>query len=125
MSFNTPPIEMNRFTVKSDVTDVPLFRIFAGVAPFIVADLIALLLIILIPGNGTILLAQMQPAWPARSPDCSASDPPNDGSAETPKVAEPVDRLPRGESALLFAGCSPPAGPAVADKASGQLQQSI
>ena len=45
----TPPIGMNVFTVHASVPDLKLSRIFAGVAPFVVADLIALGLIILFP----------------------------------------------------------------------------
>ena len=55
MGLITPPIGMNVFTVKSVVTDVPLMRIFVGVTPFIAADLVALFLIMLIPGIATLL----------------------------------------------------------------------
>ncbi|HVC12487.1 MAG TPA: TRAP transporter large permease [Burkholderiales bacterium] len=49
----TPPIGMNVFTVKSVVRDVPLGKIFRGVVPFIVADLVALLLIFVLPSLAT------------------------------------------------------------------------
>jgi len=51
----TPPVGMNVFTVKSVVRDVPLGKIFRGVVPFIVADLVALLLIFLLPSIATAL----------------------------------------------------------------------
>ena len=46
----TPPIGMNVFVVKSLVTDIPLSRIFAGLVPFGIADLLRLALIVLFPG---------------------------------------------------------------------------
>ena len=46
----TPPIGMNVFVVKSLVTDIPLKRIFAGLVPFGLADLLRLALIVLFPG---------------------------------------------------------------------------
>lgn len=51
----TPPIGMNVFVVKSLVTDVPLARIFAGLLPFGIADLLRLALIILFPGIALLL----------------------------------------------------------------------
>ncbi|MEQ9811970.1 MAG: TRAP transporter large permease [Azospirillaceae bacterium] len=50
MGLITPPIGMNVFTVKSVVPDVPLTAIFRGVIPFVFADLVALLLILALPG---------------------------------------------------------------------------
>ena len=46
----TPPIGMNVFVVKSLVADIALKRIFVGLIPFGLADLVRLLLIILFPG---------------------------------------------------------------------------
>ena len=60
MELITPPIGMNVFTVKSVVRDVPLSRMFAGVAPFIVADLAALGLIIAFPAVAVWLPALMR-----------------------------------------------------------------
>lgn len=51
----TPPIGMNVFVVKSLVTDIPLVRIFAGLLPFGIADLLRLALIILFPGIALLL----------------------------------------------------------------------
>ena len=60
MGLITPPIGMNVFTVKSVVRDVPLARMFAGVAPFIAADLAALGLIIAFPAIAVWLPALMR-----------------------------------------------------------------
>ncbi len=51
----TPPIGMNVFVVKSLVTDIPLGRIFAGLVPFGIADLVRLALIVLFPGIALLL----------------------------------------------------------------------
>lgn len=45
----TPPIGINVFTVKSVIPDVDLSKIFVGVIPFVIADLVILGLIFLIP----------------------------------------------------------------------------
>ncbi len=45
----TPPIGMNVFVVKTVLTDVRIWAIFAGVWPFVVASLIGLALIIAVP----------------------------------------------------------------------------
>lgn len=45
----TPPIGMNVFTVKSVMPDIALGRIFRGVMPFVLADLVALALILIFP----------------------------------------------------------------------------
>jgi tripartite ATP-independent transporter DctM subunit len=45
----TPPIGMNVFTVRTMMPDVRLARIFRGVAPFVVADLVALGLMFAFP----------------------------------------------------------------------------
>jgi tripartite ATP-independent transporter DctM subunit len=49
MGLITPPIGMNVFVVKTVVPDVALSRIFAGVMPFVVADFVALALILAFP----------------------------------------------------------------------------
>ena len=46
----TPPIGINVFTVKSVIPSVELTQIFAGVVPFVIADLVVLALIFLVPG---------------------------------------------------------------------------
>ncbi|CAN0587517.1 unnamed protein product, partial [Laminaria digitata] len=45
----TPPIGMNVFVVKSVMPSIRLAAIFRGVTPFIVADVIALILVLMIP----------------------------------------------------------------------------
>jgi tripartite ATP-independent transporter DctM subunit len=45
----TPPIGLNVFVVKSMVEDVPLGDIFRGIAPFFVASVVGLLLIVYFP----------------------------------------------------------------------------
>ena len=51
---------INVFTVKSAVPDVPLTKIFKGVLPFVAAELVALLIIVLIPGIATLLPSLMR-----------------------------------------------------------------
>ncbi|MFV0244706.1 MAG: TRAP transporter large permease [Qingshengfaniella sp.] len=55
----TPPIGMNVFTVKSMQPDVPLTSIFAGVTPFLLANLMALVFILTIPAIATWLPSMM------------------------------------------------------------------
>jgi tripartite ATP-independent transporter DctM subunit len=45
----TPPIGMNVFTVRTMMPDIRLARIFRGVMPFVVADLVALALLFALP----------------------------------------------------------------------------
>jgi|AP12_2_1047962.scaffolds.fasta_scaffold12269_2 tripartite ATP-independent transporter DctM subunit len=45
----TPPIGMNVFTVRAMMPDIRLARIFRGVTPFVVADLVALALLFALP----------------------------------------------------------------------------
>jgi len=49
MGLITPPIGMNVFTVRAVMPDIKLGHIFKGVVPFVFADVIALVLIILFP----------------------------------------------------------------------------
>jgi tripartite ATP-independent transporter DctM subunit len=56
----TPPIGMNVFVVKSGMPNIRLGDIFRGVAPFIVADIFALVLVLLIPAIATILPGLMR-----------------------------------------------------------------
>ncbi|OXR50491.1 C4-dicarboxylate ABC transporter permease [Pusillimonas sp. T2] len=53
----TPPVGMNVFTVKSLLPDVPLSTIYRGVAPFIVANLLLIAVIMAWPG---LVLAPLQ-----------------------------------------------------------------
>jgi len=49
MGLITPPIGMNVFTVRAVMPDIKLGHIFKGVIPFVFADVIALVLILLFP----------------------------------------------------------------------------
>ena len=49
MGLITPPIGMNVFTVRAVMPDIRLGHIFKGVVPFVFADVIALILILLFP----------------------------------------------------------------------------
>ena len=53
----TPPIGMNVFVVRSVMPDIRLGHIFRGVIPFIFADLIALILVFLLPAIAVFLPA--------------------------------------------------------------------
>ena len=50
ISLITPPIGLNVFVIKSMLPDVPLSAIFRGIAPFFVADIVRLMLVVFIPG---------------------------------------------------------------------------
>ena len=52
----TPPIGMNVFTVRAMMPDIELARIFRGVMPFVVADLVALGLLFAFPAIATWLV---------------------------------------------------------------------
>jgi tripartite ATP-independent transporter DctM subunit len=54
-----PPVGMNVFVIKSVVKDVKFSTIFAGVAPFIVADFIRLIILIAFPVIATFLPSRM------------------------------------------------------------------
>jgi tripartite ATP-independent transporter DctM subunit len=45
----TPPVGMNVYIIKGVAPDVPLFTIFRGIVPFLIADVIAVLLLLMIP----------------------------------------------------------------------------
>ncbi len=44
-----PPFGLNVFVLKGITPDVPMWTIYRGVAPFVVADLIKLVLMVLFP----------------------------------------------------------------------------
>ncbi|MFN4126701.1 TRAP transporter large permease [Pannonibacter indicus] len=50
MGMITPPVGLNVFVVRAVAGDVPLTTIFRGVAPFLLAMIVGLLLVIAIPG---------------------------------------------------------------------------
>ncbi len=45
----TPPFGINAFIIKAIAPDVPLGRVFRGITPFVVADLVGLALLVLFP----------------------------------------------------------------------------
>ncbi len=49
MGLITPPIGMNVFTVRAVMPDIKLGHIFRGVTPFVIADIVALALIVVFP----------------------------------------------------------------------------
>jgi C4-dicarboxylate transporter DctM subunit len=51
----TPPVGMNVFIVKALVPDVSMWRVFAGVAPFVLANVLCLALVIAFPAIATFL----------------------------------------------------------------------
>ena len=50
LSYITPPIGMNVFVMRIVAPDIPLERVFAGVLPFVLVDVLRLLLLIAVPG---------------------------------------------------------------------------
>jgi len=61
IGFVHPPIGMNLYVIQGVATDVPLSRIFKGVLPFLAADLVHLVLLVLFP-----VLVLGLPAWLGR-----------------------------------------------------------
>lgn len=49
----TPPVGINVFVLKGIRPDIPLGVIFRGITPFLIANVLALLLVVLIPGLAT------------------------------------------------------------------------
>ncbi len=54
-----PPLWLNVFVLKSMQPDVPIWTVYKGVAPFVVADLIKLALLVLFPGISLWLVSTM------------------------------------------------------------------
>ena len=61
IGFVHPPIGMNLYVIQGIAPDVPLGRIFKGVVPFLAADLVHLVLLVLFP-----VLALGLPQWLGR-----------------------------------------------------------
>ncbi|MCB1342014.1 MAG: TRAP transporter large permease [Pseudooceanicola sp.] len=55
----TPPVGINVFVVKSAVPDVSIWTVFRGVWPFVAAMVIALVVVLLLPGTATLLPSMM------------------------------------------------------------------
>jgi TRAP-type C4-dicarboxylate transport system permease large subunit len=49
ISLITPPIGLNVFVLKSVLRDVPTGTIFRGVVPFVLIDIVRLLLLVFVP----------------------------------------------------------------------------
>ena len=58
IGFVHPPIGMNLYVIQGVAPDVPLGRIFKGVLPFLTADLLHLVLLVLFP-----VIALGLPQW--------------------------------------------------------------
>jgi TRAP-type C4-dicarboxylate transport system permease large subunit len=56
----TPPVGMNVFVINSIARDVSLPTIFRGVAPFVAADILRLILLVVFPGIVLFLPSTMQ-----------------------------------------------------------------
>ncbi len=56
----TPPVGMNVFIIKGMAPDVPLSRIYSGVLPFVVAEVLLIALLVAIPELATWLPGTMQ-----------------------------------------------------------------
>jgi TRAP-type C4-dicarboxylate transport system permease large subunit len=54
-----PPVGMNVFVIKSVIKDVNMSTIFVGVLPFVVTDLIRLVILVLFPLLATWLPQRM------------------------------------------------------------------
>ena len=59
MSYITPPMGLNVFVMRVVARDVPVQTIFAGVMPFVVMDMLRIVLLILIPGIALLLPSMM------------------------------------------------------------------
>jgi len=63
ISLITPPIGLNVFVIKSMLPEVPLKTIFRGIAPFFIADIIRLALVVFIPSLALWLPAFVYGRW--------------------------------------------------------------
>ena len=52
----TPPVGMNVFIISSMARDVPMIETFKGVAPFLVSDLLRVILIVFVPSVALVAL---------------------------------------------------------------------
>lgn len=46
----TPPVGMNLFVINAMAQDVPIVRTYAGVSPFVISDLVRVVILVLFPG---------------------------------------------------------------------------
>jgi C4-dicarboxylate transporter DctM subunit len=54
-----PPVGMNIFVIKSVLEDIKISTIFIGVIPFIITDLIRLVILVIFPALATWLPSHM------------------------------------------------------------------
>ena len=59
MGLITPPVGLNVFIIKGVAKDVPLRVIFTGVIPFLVASVVAIILIMIFPEIALFIPTQM------------------------------------------------------------------
>ena len=45
----TPPVGINVYVIKGVAKDVPLFTIFRGIVPFLIADILGIAILVLFP----------------------------------------------------------------------------
>ncbi|MFP4273670.1 MAG: TRAP transporter large permease subunit, partial [Paracoccaceae bacterium] len=57
LSLVTPPVGLNLFVIKSVVSDLPMGKIYRGIIPFVLADLLRILLLIAFPAIALFLPA--------------------------------------------------------------------
>jgi TRAP-type C4-dicarboxylate transport system permease large subunit len=60
MGLITPPVGLNVFIIKGVAKDVPLQVIFKGVIPFLVASVVAIILIMILPEIALYIPTQMR-----------------------------------------------------------------
>jgi TRAP-type C4-dicarboxylate transport system permease large subunit len=60
MGLITPPVGLNVFIIKGVAKDVPLQVIFKGVIPFLVASVVAIILIMIMPEIALYIPTQMR-----------------------------------------------------------------
>jgi len=60
MGLITPPVGLNGFIIKGVAKDVLLRVIFAGVVPFLIASVVAIVLIMILPGIALYIPTQMR-----------------------------------------------------------------
>ena len=61
IGFVHPPLGLNLYVIQGVASDVPLGRIFRGVLPFLAADLLHLLMLVLFPAIALALPALLGP----------------------------------------------------------------
>jgi tripartite ATP-independent transporter DctM subunit len=55
IGFVTPPVGMNVYIIHALAKDVPLMTIFKGIVPFLMADLVHLVILVLVPATALFL----------------------------------------------------------------------